>query len=139
MSGTAGKRVERLTVKSLLRESALSRLTPLEHHFCPDPACDVVYFDRAGATYRRAELRIPVWEKEPPGGRMICYCFGENEADMQREIVRTGSSDAVGRVRAHIKAGRCACEIRNPRGVCCLGDLIAAVEHARKDADGVIT
>ena len=69
--------------------------------------------DTAGATYRRTELRVPVWEKEPPGGRIICYCFGESEADMRREIERTGSSDAVGRVRAHIQAGRCACEIRN--------------------------
>ena len=34
---------------------------------------------------------------------------------------------AVDRVRAHIAAGRCACEIRNPKGTCCLGDVIAAV------------
>jgi hypothetical protein len=60
---------------------------------------------------------------------MVGYCFGENEADIAAEIERRGHSDAVQRVRAHIAAGRCACEIRNPRGACCLGDVIAAVER----------
>jgi hypothetical protein len=137
VSGRAGKPVELLTVKGVLRESALGRLDPRDHYFCSDPACDVVYFDGAGATYARADLRVPVWEKEPAGGRTICYCFGENEADMLREFQQQGSSAAVARIRAHIQAGRCACEIRNPRGVCCLGDVIAAVERARESASEV--
>jgi hypothetical protein len=134
VSGTAGKRVELLTVKFLLRESALARLRAGDHHFCPEPACDVVYFDTAGTTYLRRDLRVAVWEKEVTGRRMICYCFGENEADIRREFEEHGSSSAVARVRAHIQADRCACEIRNPRGVCCLGDLIAAVERAQRTA-----
>jgi ribosomal protein S28E/S33 len=134
VSGTAGKRVELLTVKGLLRESALVRLHPGDHHFCPEPACDVVYFDNAGRTYLRRDLRVAVWEKEVMGRRMICYCFGENEADIRREFEEHGSSGAVARVRAHIQAGRCACEIRNPRGVCCLGDVVAAIERARETA-----
>ena len=36
---------------------------------------------------------------------------------------------AVERVRAHIDAARFACELRNPRGACCLGDAIAAVKR----------
>ena len=134
ISGTAGKRVELLTVKGLLRESALARLSAGDHHFCPEPACDVVYFDNAGTTYLRRDLRVAVWEKEGTGTRMICYCFGENEADIRREFEKYGSSGAVARVRAHIQAGRCACEIRNPRGVCCLGDVVAAIERARETA-----
>ena len=60
---------------------------------------------------------------------MMCYCFGENEADIRTEIEATGHSEAVQRVRAHIEAGRCACEVRNPRGVCCLGDIAATVKR----------
>jgi hypothetical protein len=130
-SQTVGKSVELLTVKGLLRESALGRLAVVQHHFCSDPACDVVYFDTEGAIYQQADLRVPIWEKQPAGTRTVCYCFGENEAEIRREVERHGSSAAAARVRAHIKAGRCACEIRNPRGVCCLGDVIAAVERAR--------
>jgi hypothetical protein len=72
---------------------------------------------------------------ERTGARLVCYCFGENEADIRREIEEHGASRAVERVRAHIAAGRCACELRNPRGVCCLGDVIAAVKRMAARAE----
>ena len=31
------------------------------------------------------------------------------------------------RVRGHISAARCACDLRNPRGRCCLGELTETV------------
>jgi hypothetical protein len=83
----------------------------------------VVYFDETGQTYSKSDIRVPVWQKEPFGDRTICYCFGENEADIRAELQVTGHSGAVERVRAHIEAGRCACEVRNPLGVCCLRDV----------------
>ena len=129
--GTAGKAVESLTVKALLTEAALARYEHAAYRFCPDAACAIVYFAESGTIFTTADVREPVWQKEPPGDRKICYCFGENEADMAREIEQMGQSGAVQRVRSHIAAKRCACEIRNPRGVCCLGDLQAAVERLR--------
>lgn len=141
VSGTKGKPVALQTVKALLTSEALRRLNGLSHRFCPEPACEVVYFDESGVTYSNADIRVPVWQKEPIGGRIVCYCFGENEADIRREIDAKGSSEAVDRVRTHIDAGRCACEVRNPRGVCCLGDVAAAVKRvasglARADVSG---
>jgi len=127
--GSKGKPVELQTVKALLTEHALRRVGTSEHRFCPQPDCHVVYFDAAGNQYTKADVRVPVWDKEPFGERMVCYCFGENEASIRVEIERHGRSDAVGRVRRHIEAGRCACEVRNPRGVCCLGDVTAAVKR----------
>lgn len=129
VSGTKGKPVELQTVKALLTEEALRRVTTSSYRFCPEPTCQVVYFDEAGHTYSRADIRVPVWQKEPFGARMICYCFGENEADIRAEMDATGNSEAAERVRAHIEAGRCACEVRNPRGVCCLGDVAEAVKR----------
>jgi hypothetical protein len=134
VSRTVGKAVDLQTVKALLREVILRRLHTVPHHFCGDAQCDVVYFDADGRVYRQDDLRVPVWEKQAPGERMICYCFGENETEMRAEVMTTGSSQAVARVRAHIAAGRCACEIRNPRGVCCLGDITAAVARLRLTA-----
>lgn len=127
-SGTQGHAVDLNTVKALLSPAALTRISGAPHRFCPDPACEIVYFS-PGDTYTVKDLRVPVWQKEPAGARMVCYCFGENEADIRREIERNGLSQAVERVRGHIAAGRCACELRNPRGACCLGDVIATVKR----------
>ena len=80
----------------------------------------MVYFGASGQTFSTHDIRVDVWQKLPFGDRMICYCFRENEAELRREIKATGGSAAVSRVRAHIEAGRCACEVRNPAGVCCL-------------------
>ena len=118
-SGTAGAPVGQLTVKALLTEHALSRLHAIEHRFCPDPTCDVVYFNALGDCYRRDDLRVSVWQKEPFGARLVCHCFGETEATIRDEIERAGASRAVERVREHIAAKRCACDVRNPRGACC--------------------
>ena len=128
VSGTPGHAVALTTVKAMLGPSALARLTGEAYRFCPDPGCDVVYFT-PGNVYRVRDVRVPVWQKQPFGERTVCYCFGENEAEIRREFEAHGASSAVERVRSHIAAGRCACEARNPRGVCCLGDVIAAVER----------
>ena len=139
-SGSTGLAVDRFTVKALLTEMSLRRLEADAYRFCPDPDCDVVYFDGHGSCFRRADVRVPVWHKEPFGARMICYCFGESESSIRTEIDAHRLSSVVDRVRAHIDADRCACEVRNPRGACCLGDLIAAVkrvEAARQPASSL--
>jgi hypothetical protein len=106
-------------------------LEPADYRFCADPRCDVVYFNGTGSQFGTADLRVPVWQKRPSGSRVVCYCFGESEASIRAEVELTGRSLAAQRIRAHITAGRCACEIRNPRGACCLGDVMAAVNRVK--------
>lgn len=125
--GSKGASVDVLTVKALLRETALRRLVPVALYFCQEPTCSVVYFAAGGEVFTSSDVRVPVWQKEPTGSRRICYCFDENEGSMLRELAETGRCGAIQRVREHIAADRCACEVRNPRGRCCLGDLMKAV------------
>src|SRR5919204_6293134 len=82
VSRTPGARVDVRTVKSLLTTAALQRLKPEEYRFCPAPACEVVYFG-SGHTFSIGDVRVGVWQKQPEGNRVICYCFGENEADIR--------------------------------------------------------
>lgn len=128
-SGWPGKAVDLQTVKALLTEGALSRLVPGDYRFCADPNCDVVYFDVGGSLFATDDVRVPVWQKLPFGSRRVCYCFGESEDSIRAEIETGGQSSAVERIRTHIAAGRCACDIRNPRGACCLKDVIAAIKR----------
>jgi hypothetical protein len=125
--------VDLQTVKALLTPAALARLELVTFRFCAEPSCDVVYVADTGQVFGVDDLRVPVWQKLPPGDRMLCYCFGENERDIARETLSLGRTDALARVRGHISERRCACELRNPRGSCCLGDLMAAVTRLERE------
>jgi hypothetical protein len=58
---------------------------------------------------------------------------------MAQEFAEKGRCDASARIREHIAAGRCACEVRNPRGACCLGDIIKAVTRIEATGASIIT
>lgn len=130
-TGTAGPPVTRRTVQALLVAEALPRGSDGPYRFCPDADCDVVYFDDNGTRFTTQDLRVPVWQKQPFGVRRICYCFAESEATIRAEFESTGRCSAADRIRAYIAERRCACDIRNPRGVCCLGDVVGAVRRVR--------
>ncbi len=127
--GGHGTAVQLQTVKALLTEIALRRIQLTHYRFCGNPGCEVVYFGEAGNCFAIGDIRVPVWQKQNPGSRLLCYCFGETEAIICTDRVQNTRPDAVDRIREHIAAQRCACDIRNPRGACCLGDVIAAVRR----------
>lgn len=127
--GESGRPVEAITVKALLRPEALSRLGEAEHRFCATPSCPIVYFGHREA-FDQTDVAAPVFQKEAAGARTVCYCFAVTETDLRGEIAQTGRSTAADEITAHVKAGRCACEIKNPRGSCCLGDVSTVVRQA---------
>ncbi|WP_114312739.1 hypothetical protein [Thermus caldifontis] len=121
-NGRVGLEVPLKTVKNFLTGEALSRLDPNSpHYLCQDPACPVVYYGEEGV-YTLAEVRFPIYDK---GASLICYCFGWTQEGVA-EALRQGL-DPVARVVEGVKAKRCACDQRNPRGRCCLSTLKAEV------------
>ena len=123
----SGRKVDPITVKAVLRPKALATLSGLGHRFCPTASCPIVYFADS-EVFSTGDVSVPVFQKEGVGQRTVCYCFRITESDLRREVEATGESTASQRVTAHVKAGRCACEIKNPQGSCCLGNLGAAVK-----------
>lgn len=115
-----------MTIKALLRPEALATLTAGSHRFCPTASCPIVYFAQ-GETFGVDAVAAPVFQKLVGVDRTVCYCFQIGEADLRREIQETGGSTATMRVSALVRAGRCACEVRNPQGSCCLGNLSSMV------------
>lgn len=128
MRRKAGRVVDRVTVKALLRPEALARLSAPEHRFCRAADCPIVYFG-AGEIFSRDEINVPVFQKEPAGARTVCYCFAITEQDIRREVEQTGRSTATDRIATLVKAGRCACEGKNPQGSCCLGNVAAVTKE----------
>jgi hypothetical protein len=88
-----------------------------------------VYFG-TGEVFDREEIVVPVFQKEPEGDRIVCYCFAVTEGDIRREIAETGRAEAAERITALVRAERCACEVKNPQGSCCLGNVVATARAA---------
>lgn len=109
-------------MKALLRPEALIRLSAPAHRFCPTAECMVVYFG-VGEVFERGDLMVPVFQKESPGARTVCYCFAITEEDIRRELTEAERSSAAERITQLVKDERCACEVRNPQGNCCLGNV----------------
>jgi len=124
--GQAGRTVGLITLKALLRPAALERLNAGDHYFCATAACPVVYF-RGGDEFRREDVLVPVFQKEPEGRRTACYCFDVGEDQLRAEVETTGASASAERISGLVRDERCACELRNPQGRCCLGNVRAIV------------
>lgn len=74
-------------------------------------------------------VRRPVTQKDAEHAP-VCYCFGFTPEMVRAEIAASGKSTVVERIATEMKADLCACEIRNPQGSCCLGNVKAAVKAA---------
>jgi hypothetical protein len=132
--GAPGKPVERITLKQMVQPEFLELVNKPGFQFCRSADCDVVYFHPDGDTLRKPDVRVRVGLKETEDPVPICYCFGFTERMALEEILATGRCTIPQRITAEIKAGHCACEIRNPQGACCLGNVNAAVKRAQQRA-----
>jgi hypothetical protein len=119
------------TVRSLVRQLPL-RMPVTQYYFCEARDCDVVYFsvDPQAPIFRRADLLVRVGAKEEADPIPVCYCFGFTRKDIENEIAATGRSTVGDRITVEVKAGNCACEVKNPSGKCCLGMWRESVRSA---------
>jgi len=124
VNAARSKRVDILTLRSLVRRLPL-RMPPVQYYFCEAVDCDVVYFasDPQAPVFRRNDLWVRVGAKEKAGSALVCYCFGFSREEIADEVRKTGKSAIFERVAAEVKAGNCACEVKNPSGKCCLGEI----------------
>jgi hypothetical protein len=124
MNGVRAKQVDVLTVKSLVRQLPLGMLNT-QYYFCDSSECEVVYFPLAtqAPLFRRGDLMVRVGAKETADPIPVCYCFGFTRKDIEDEIAETGRSTVADRIKTEVNAGNCACEVKNPSGKCCLGDV----------------
>ena len=119
-----GRPVSRKTVLLMLRPELLERAMHGSYSFCSAGYCSIVYFEDKGREHFTVEdLRIRVGVKVKDDPIPLCYCFGFDENHIRDEIERTGNTSIPDKVSGLIREGLCACETRNPAGVCCLGEV----------------
>ena len=132
--GKIGKPVQGQTVKSLLSVS-LRQVQGVKYLFCRTQICPVVYFSNNGEqTFTVGQVRERVYQKEPEAQDVfICYCFyhtvGELHAAYPKDRIAI-----VDNINAGINAGQCACDLRNPQGSCCLGNVRSMIKRLEKPA-----
>lgn len=127
--GTEGKPVKPVTLRALLQPHLQGAVRDEVYRFCSSPDCALVYFSADGAqTFARADLTVRVGVKERSAPRPLCYCFGHSAESIREEWTRTGKSMVLEAIKAEVKAGTCHCEVTNPGGGCCLGDITKAVK-----------
>lgn len=67
---------------------------------------------------------MPVFCKEPAGDRIVCYCLDIREQEIPAAKSTGERSLIFRRVRTLVREHRCACELRNPHGSCCLNEIV---------------
>jgi CopZ-like zinc binding protein len=139
-NGARSKQVDRLTVKSLARRLPLG-MPKTQYYFCETQDCDVVYFafDSRAPIFRREDLLIRVNTKEESDLIPVCYSFGFTRKDIEDEIAETGRSTVADRITAEVTAGRCACEVKNPSGKCCLGNVTRVTQDRLRNRTAAAT
>lgn len=127
--GAGGKLVKPVTLRALLQPDLRAEVRDEEYRFCPSPDCALVYFSADGSqTFARADLTVRVGVKERSGPRPLCYCFGHSAESIRNEWATVRKSTVIDAIKAGMKAGTCRCEVTNPGGACCLGDISREVK-----------
>lgn len=120
-----GKNVPLITLKALLTPSALSILDPSSSYlFCANTDCEVVYFADKHV-FNKDAIKVPVYQKDEGLGVPVCYCFGWTRHRLVKAI--QGEENPVQCISEQVKNDRCGCEVNNPQGSCCLGNVTVFV------------
>lgn len=126
-----GKKVDTQTVKAMLQVSLKAIHPTAEYRFCKTSDCHITYFTTDGEqVFTEAELRVPVHQKHPDVDDVpVCYCFHHSPGSIREAFQSNSRSQAISDITEGIQAEQCACDIRNPQGSCCLGNVRAVVKQ----------
>jgi hypothetical protein len=126
--GYKAKPVPTVTVKNLVIDHKRVRADH-SYSFCRTAECDVVYFSET-VIFRKRDLKVRVGLKEHQDPVPLCYCFGYDREQIRQDIEQRGTSDIPDRIKTEVQDGFCACEVKNPSGACCLGEMNRAIKEA---------
>ena len=118
-----GKSVKIITLKSLLKPTAMKKYNPSDNYqFCSTSTCPVVYFNES-TSFDKKDVTVKVFQKESKDTTPVCYCFGYNKKQLLEDKIKNEKSLIQEEIKNYTKNNQCACEIRNPQGGCCLGNV----------------
>ena len=134
VSETLSRKVQRRTLEHILRQEHVVSIQKVQYYYCENPTCPVVYFSNEKVPYFTTDdVRVKVLTKDNGDDVNVCYCFGWSRGRIKDEYTQTGKSTASIQIAQEVHAGNCACDVKNPKGECCLGDVNTFVKGIKQD------
>jgi len=129
ISQISSRKVQRKTLEHLLNPGKVAEMQNVQYYYCTAPDCCAVYFSNENVPYFTVEdVQVKVLAKDKGDEVNVCYCFNWTRGRIKQQIKETCKSSAALEIAREIKAGHCACDIKNPKGECCLGDVNSFVK-----------
>lgn len=120
----------------MVKTDLVGSMSGSQYYYCNAPDCTVVYFNQDGSgTFTKGDLQVKVFAKDPGGNVNVCYCYDWTRERIKNELAEAGQSSAAKEIAKKVKDGLCECDIKNPKGTCCLGDVNATVREAMEDIE----
>jgi len=90
---------------------------------CADPDCDVVFVrfaednsnDTPDEVFSRDDIKDCAQPHATGRDKLVCYCFGYTAGEIEDDAASSASS-VPSAIAAEVRAGNCACEVKNPAG-----------------------
>lgn len=130
--GRRTKPVETRTVRYHVLPHLVETLGQGQYGFCETPTCPVAYAVAGGPPLRKTDLRTRVGIKETADPIPVCYCWSFTERQVIEDVLAHGRSTVREYIARRVAEGACACEVNNPSGRCCLGNVGAAVKKGER-------
>ena len=131
-SGTESEKIQRRTIEHMVRPELVDKILDSQYYYCADADCAIVYFSSDGISkFTTEDIRVAVFAKDPGKDVNVCYCFDWTRGRIEEEIRETGVSTAARDVAEKMRAKFCECDIKNPKGTCCIGNISAYVREAK--------
>lgn len=124
-----GKSVPLITLKALVLPTAMETIDPeSSYSFCTNSSCEVVYYsDRQ--TIVKDMIKVPVFQKDHVLSVPVCYCFGWTRERLMQAVQE--NQQPTDHISEQVKANRCGCEVNNPQGSCCLGNVSKFIRNLK--------
>ena len=116
-----------------MEREALERLADEPYFFDRNPSCDVVYFSNEAQSYfHKDELSVRVGLKQTESPIALCYCFGHTVESARKSWPKV-ARPRPRRSPQRFRQGTVSCEVKNPSGKCCLGEVYEAIQQIQKE------
>ncbi|MCH7732286.1 MAG: hypothetical protein IIB44_07185 [Candidatus Marinimicrobia bacterium] len=122
--GEKGRPVKAQTIRSLTKRDWENYHLIGNGFYCTNPGDSTVYyFSTMDAVVKKDDVvdRVGIKETEEP--IFVCYCFRHTKSKIISDFKEHGYSTIEKEVRQKVNDKLCSCEVTNPSGRCCLGDI----------------